>query len=287
MSVRRKITWVCLIVIASGIKLFSFFPAAVERYYSMGVYLYLSRLQRILFGWMPFSFGDLVYGAVVIWLIVALIRAIRRFVRREVGWKEFFSFGRRTVFVCLWVYVLFNGFWGLNYDRQGIASQLKLKVHAYSTDELKLLTVTLISRLNQLDSAARISRPGLDRHRYLFDGAILAYDNLGLNDGRWRYPFPSVKSSLFSYIGLYLGYGGYYNPFTGEAQVNTGSSGSRSLTQPVMRWAISWATPGRTRPISRAICRRSSRRMRPSGIPPILICGCTRRPRCIPGIHPL
>jgi hypothetical protein len=29
------------------------------------------------------------------------------------------------------------------------------------------------------------------------------------------------KSSLFGIIGNYMGYGGYYNPFTGEAQINT------------------------------------------------------------------
>ena len=229
MSVRRKITWLCLVVLAATIKLLSFFPAAVERYYSMGVYLFLSRLQRILFGWMPFSFGDLLYLAAGIWLLVALIRAIRAFIRREAGWAWFRSFIGRTFFVALWVYVLFNGLWGLNYDRQGIAHQLQLNVHRYTTDELGMLTVRLIHRLNETDSLARINRPELDRHRYLFTGAVTAYDSLGLNDHRFRYPFPSVKASLFSYLGLYLGYSGYYNPFTGEAQVNTCQLG---FTQP-------------------------------------------------------
>jgi Protein of unknown function (DUF3810) len=31
----------------------------------------------------------------------------------------------------------------------------------------------------------------------------------------------SVKRSLFGFLGNYLGFQGYYNPFTGEAQVNT------------------------------------------------------------------
>lgn len=221
MSVRRNIMWICLIVLAAGIKLLSFYPAAVERYYSTGVYLLLSRLQRILFGWLPFSFGDVLYLAVLIWLVVALVRAIRSFVRREAGRAWFFSFVRRTLLVCLWVYVLFNGLWGLNYDRQGIAYQLKLRVHPYSTLELEQLTSTLAVRLNQLDSAARRERAALDRSGRLFAGAVIAYDSLVAKDKRLAYSFPSVKSSLFSYIGLYLGYGGYYNPFTGEAQVNT------------------------------------------------------------------
>jgi hypothetical protein len=229
MPVRRKITWTCLLALAAVIKIVSFYPAMVERYYSMGVYPYLSRLQRILFGWVPFSVGDVLYLAVGLWLIAGLIRAIRTLVRREAGWPWFFALLRRAGFFCLWVYVLFNVFWGLNYDRRGIAYQLQLKVRPYSTDELKSLTEVLISRLNQLDSLARLDRPQLDHHRYLFAGAIAAYDSLGGKDGRFHYPFPSVKSSLFSYIGLYLGYSGYYNPFTGEAQVNTRQLG---FTQP-------------------------------------------------------
>ncbi len=197
MSAPRKITWICLIVLAAGIKLFSFFPTV------------------------PFSFGDLLYLAAIIWLLFALVRMIRTFIRREAGWGWFGSFLRRTVFVCLWVYVLFNGLWGLNYDRLGIAYQLRLKVHPYTTEELKMLTWRLETRLNQLDSLARVDRPRLDHHRDLFTGAVMAYDSLAGKDERFNYPFSSLKPSLFSYIGLYLGYSGYYNPFTGEAQVNT------------------------------------------------------------------
>ena len=221
MSVRRKITWGCLLALAAAIKILSFYPTAVERYYSRGLYLFLSRLQRILFGWLPFSVGDLLYGAAFIWLLVALVRAVRTLVRREAGRAWCFSFLRRTVFVCLWVYVLFNGLWGLNYDRLGVAYQMQLRVHRYSTGELEQLTTVLAGKINTLDSMARVNRAGLERSRNMFRGAVAAYDSLASEDDRFRYPSPSVKSSLFSYIGLYLGYSGYYNPFTGEAQVNT------------------------------------------------------------------
>ena len=41
-----------------------------------------------------------------------------------------------------------------------------------------------------------------------------------------RYPFlnykpVSLKPSVWSWVGNYMGFTGYYNPFTGEAQVNT------------------------------------------------------------------
>ena len=54
----------------------------------------------------------------------------------------------------------------------------------------------------------------------IISGSIQGYKNL-----QPVYPFlayhpHSVKSSLFGVLGNYMGYTGYYNPFTAEAQVN-------------------------------------------------------------------
>src|SRR5579863_6520027 len=88
MSIQRKITWGCLVVAAVFIMVFANFPAAVEKYYSRGIYPIIARMQRLLFGWIPFSIGDLLYAAVVVLLLVWLVRVIRKLVRREVrrGW---------------------------------------------------------------------------------------------------------------------------------------------------------------------------------------------------------
>jgi hypothetical protein len=57
--------------------------------------------------------------------------------------------------------------------------------------------------------------------RDIFEQATIAYQNLAK-----QYPFciyqpSSVKSSVWGWLGNYLGFTGYYNPFTGEGQVNT------------------------------------------------------------------
>ena len=36
-----------------------------------------------------------------------------------------------------------------------------------------------------------------------------------------KYDYPSIKSSMWGKLGNYAGFTGYYNPFTGEAQLNT------------------------------------------------------------------
>ncbi|MFN5913494.1 MAG: DUF3810 family protein, partial [Chitinophagaceae bacterium] len=48
-----------------------------------------------------------------------------------------------------------------------------------------------------------------------------SYDSLSTRYSSLRYRPVSYKSSAFGDLGNYMGYGGYYNPFTGEAQINS------------------------------------------------------------------
>jgi len=221
MFVKNKVTLVTLIILAVGIKVFSMFPDAVERYYSTGLYPFTARLQRVLFGWIPFSIGDIFYGIAACWLILALIVFVRTLTRGNANRTYLFSCARRFVSLLLWIYVLFNLFWGLNYDRRGIADQLQLQVKPYTTDELTDLVKLMAQNLNTLDSASLAGRDALYHKHDLFSGAVRSYVELASQDERFAYPSASVKPSIFSYLGNYLGFGGYYNPFSGEAQVNT------------------------------------------------------------------
>ena len=219
---KTKTVWISLAILAISIKIFSLFPGAVEKYYAMGLYPLIARLQRLLFGWLPFSIGDIFYGAVIIWLIVGLVRLIMRLVKRQVDRYWLLGRLRGTVFICLLVYVLFNGLWGLNYDRLGIADQLRLDVQPYSREELTRLLQGISCRLNTLDSVSRLNRPPLAHPAAVFRGGFQSYSAFSAHDTRFTYTSSSIKSSLFGFVDNYLGFGGYYNPFTGEAQVNTG-----------------------------------------------------------------
>lgn len=214
------------------IKVVSFFPDVVEQYYSRGFYPVVARTQRALFGWIPFSLGDVLYFAAAVLLLVRLVRLIRLALRRQMAKGWLLRVAGRIVFVLLWVYVVFNLFWGLNYNRLGIADQLGLQVRPYSTQDLDTLGEVMLAELSRLDMPARMHRAELGRMHELRAGAERAYDYLWwveerAHDSLWKknpefpFPIPSVKPSLFRYPGLYIGFAGYYNPFTGEAQVNT------------------------------------------------------------------
>jgi len=207
--------------IAIGIKLFSLFPDAVEKYYATGIYPRIASLQRAALGWIPFSFGDLLYGLAIIWLIIQLVRLIKRALNRTADRRYLRQVALRFIGYTLGVYIVFNILWGLNYNRRGIAYQLQLKTERYSKEELVAVTEELALKLNALQPLSLPDREKLKRKKYLFAQTVNAYGLLSLERSEFDYVFPSVKPSIYSYLGNYLGFTGYYNPFTGEAQVNT------------------------------------------------------------------
>ena len=54
----------------------------------------------------------------------------------------------------------------------------------------------------------------------IYNLALKGYENIPTDLQEFRYEVKSIKSSLFSYPLSYMGFGGYLNPFTNEAQVN-------------------------------------------------------------------
>lgn len=172
-------------------------------------------------GWIPFSVGDLFYGAAGAYLLYSLIKFIRRIVKRKADRKYYQNVALNFITAALAVYVVFNVFWGLNYNRRGIDYQLKLDKLDYNNEDLAIVAQLVAQKMNALQPSSKVTRKSLQKKKYLFSHAIGAYDNLSENIPFISYSRPSVKPSIYSYLGNYLGFTGYYNPFSGEAQVNT------------------------------------------------------------------
>jgi hypothetical protein len=221
-SLLRDRKLLVLVGLAIVIKLFSLDADRVERYYTYGFYPLFSRFMRALLGWIPFSIGDLLYIAAFIFLVLKAWKLIHLLARRMV--KEYLSWilFRKYLRLVFWIYIIFNLAWGLNYDRRGIAAQLELDVQPYSKQDLQKLTTLLEQRLNSYapmeDSIKRLE---LNTNATLFNQAIKDYKKLKGLYPFLAYPSPSVKPSLYSSVGHYFGFSGYFNPFTSEAQVNT------------------------------------------------------------------
>ena len=217
----RFAKWMVLIAACVAIKIFSFFPASVERYYSTGIYPWVSRLLRFLLGWIPFSVGDLFYAFFFIWVAVKVFALGKRLLGRRISRPYLKYMARRLLLFSLVLYIVFNLLWGLNYDRQGIAEQLQLEVKPYDTRQLAEVLGAVAAKLNELHGDPTQQRNQLRKKSILFQQSVDAYRALEAADSPFAYRSPSIKASLFSYLGNYIGFTGYYNPFSGEAQVNT------------------------------------------------------------------
>ena len=215
-------SWVLLILFTILIKWISWYPAWVEENYSNGIYPFIAKIQRVLFGWLPFSIGDLLYGFLLLVIFFKAFRFFRALIRKQVNRKYLITAMQQTIFFFLFVYVFFNLFWGLNYDRRGIAYQLGLEVKPYNLEDLDTVASIIQEKVNYYAQfTSEEQRDSFDRKKILFNAAGEGYREISTQYPFLTYSPKSIKPSLFSYAGNYLGFQGYYNPFSGEGQVNT------------------------------------------------------------------
>jgi hypothetical protein len=220
-SLRRYwIKTIILFLIALAIKLFSLNHTLVEELYSTGVYNFISSALRILTGRIPFSIGDILYAVAIIWIIVKVIRQLVALFGRQVTKKSFMRGVIKTLNLLLIIYIIFYAAWGLNYDRKGIAAQLQLQPENETTQDLSALTDSLLLKVNNIRRSLG-DTVQYESYQTVFKQSIAAYSSAQQQYPFLKYRFSSVKSSLYSTLGNYLGFSGYYNPFSGEAQVCT------------------------------------------------------------------
>ncbi len=213
------IGWVTLLSLVLIIRILTYNKAWVEANYSNRFYPAVGTFFRRLFGWIPFSIGDILYLLAGIWVLYKIFRLIKIIRLKQYSLKGFVKGTIKYAGIVLILYLLFNIFWGLNYNRMGIAYQLKLDMNLFDMGQLRKINELLLQKTNAFKQPD-LRQPVLS-NKQVFDKAIIAYDALQRKFPFLNYPTPSLKSSLYGIVGNYMGHMGYYNPFTGEAQVNT------------------------------------------------------------------
>ncbi|MBK8610584.1 MAG: DUF3810 domain-containing protein [Chitinophagaceae bacterium] len=210
-----------LVVIAAVIHIYSNDSTRVENQYSVVFYPGFSRFLRYLFGWLPFSVGDVLYGGLIVWIIWKFKSGVKALYKKQVIRRQIVDKTAKAIRMLLVVYILFNLFWGINYNRQGIAEQLQLNTDKYSLEDLKTINGLLVDKTNKARQYLLEREDTYPSKTALFSKVSEAYREAAQVYPFLQYQPVSVKPSLFSWLGNYLGFTGYYNPFTGEAQVNT------------------------------------------------------------------
>jgi Protein of unknown function (DUF3810) len=199
----------------------SFFSLQVEEYYSNQWYPAIGNTLRMITRNLPFSIGDIVYVLVGFSWMVSLIQWIIN------GFRMGFTlhyFGAGLLLIgrkLIWLYIIFKLIWGLNYDRMGIAYQLNLDTEPYQKQAVVQITKDLMDSLNacrkQLKDTILPEQHFTDINREAFK----TYQNQSKDYPFLNYRNQTVKKSLYSQMGDFVGFTGYFNPFTGEAQVRS------------------------------------------------------------------
>jgi Protein of unknown function (DUF3810) len=217
----KKWSWLVALVIIVAIKLLAADPQHVEAFYSGGFYYYFAIMLRSLLGWLPLSFGDIMYLVAGAWLCWILIKNCIRLFKKKLTWAIFTGKMYNFLLTCAAIYIVFNLFWGLNYNRRGIATQLQLTNVVYDTAGLKEMQQLLLQKVNASKNVIMLQKPGYPSNKEIFKRAVRCYETASKTFPFLQYKVSSIKSSIYGWLGNYLGFTGYYNPFTGEAQVNT------------------------------------------------------------------
>lgn len=194
-----------------------YFPLQVEQFYSNGFYRIVSQFLRLTIGSIPFSFGDLMY-------IILIGFILKWFWNQRKSWKLKWKSNILSLlsFVSVF-YFLFHSLWAFNYYRQPLFEKMEIKKD-YSDADLLAFTKKLIIKTNTIqkqlanNDSLKVTFPYSQNQ--VFKMNLNGYKKLAKEHSYFTYTHLSIKKSLISLPLTYMGFGGYLNPFTNEAQVN-------------------------------------------------------------------
>jgi hypothetical protein len=213
------------VVVVAGRTIASGHPDAVERLYARRVYPTVARIVSVATGWMPFSLAEVLLLAAVLALVVAFAFVIVR-----ARWRRWSAAGvvtgaLRALALAAIAVLVFDVMWGFNYDRAPVAVLLRYELAPGPAADLAALSADLLVQAAALREGLPEDGAGVLR---LTDGRRGAVGRAGRGyeavEVAHRLPVPLLsappKLVLLSPVMSYLGIGGIFIPFTGEANVN-------------------------------------------------------------------
>ncbi len=126
--------------------------------------------------------------------------------------------------ICLvgWTWFSYTLLWGLQYKQVGLTEKWQLPLIQYGKSELLELNQILVSDLNQLKTTIDSKKTSKENWATIASNAFSEQSNIKDAPFIRGYSPTSIKKSLWSPLMNSWGISGYYNPWTGEAQVNDG-----------------------------------------------------------------
>ena len=173
--------------------------------------------MRYVFGWLPFSVGDILYTLLGLYVIRWFYKNKRRMIKATTHWVL-------DVLAAVSIgYFAFHVLWAFNYYRLPLHESLNIE-NDYTTEELVSLTKQLITKVNGIHSTIADNDSALVIMPYskaqILKMVPVGYDQLSDVFPNLEYHPRSIKRSIYSLPLTYMGFSGYLNPFTNEAQID-------------------------------------------------------------------
>lgn len=182
-------------------------------WYNAYVFRPFQSFRNAVFGIFPFSMGDLLYLAAGLLLIITLGKWIYYILNIRTRKHQLALSFIRSLNTLGILYIVFLLGWGGNYYKQPLSKywQLHEDSSRHDKESLKEFNRYLIDQLN-------LTAPHYSAASFrTLDSAAKIYYKEYTDHGSYA---SKAKPSLFGNGMEYMRIQGYYNPFTGEAQVN-------------------------------------------------------------------
>jgi hypothetical protein len=200
----------------------------VHALYGQSIYPNISAINQFLWSRVSFSIGDFGY---IICVLFVLIRLRRFKLKRHVG---------HVLYTVLIIISLFYVSWGMHYFKTPLRVSRTLPTtisleHLKETTQHYALTLTAQHQQMTQDPLKAVATP-------LEVDALLALATKTMENSSLRpdSAHGKAKATLFPTLLSYMGFGGYLNPFTHEAQVNTLQPKLRIITTACHEIAHQW-----------------------------------------------
>jgi hypothetical protein len=193
------------------------YPDFIESYYSTGLYYCISPIWHFLLGWVPFSIGDIFYSGIILLIIGFVYTLISRLLH-----KRYRQAGTSLLKFLIGLQLFIAAFyllWGMNYFRPPASKILSLQDSSYTFGQLQTVTRLLIDSTN-INRALLSPLEQRQSNKVIYVNAVLAVKQLSHRHVAFQSFSPAVKPSMFTHVINYMGTAGYFNPFSGEAQIN-------------------------------------------------------------------
>lgn len=194
------------------------YPSLIDNYYVKGLYPFIANTLRFLFGWIPFSIGDILYALLIFLILRFLRQLIFNKSKKRINIIIQFVAGISIFYFCFYL------FWGLNYSRSPLSKTLHLKKETFDIQQLEAITDKILVKTKylqrQLSTHDTLPVKVPYTKKKILEMTKYGYQELGDQFPDFYYQRPSIKKSLFSLPLTYMGFSGYLNPLTGEAQVD-------------------------------------------------------------------